>query len=132
MTFLVLLVAVQLVLPAYARRFALRGHVRPYAGMCADREVPVICYPRRWDSVAFYLRRGDVRVYGVDQERELMEELRSRPRAVVVFKADSPLRGMLEDLPGTLEFVPRGRGGSVMAGIVRPRAEPPIGLFAGR
>src|SRR5262249_47304007 len=54
-TFLFLLLAVHQLLPAYARRFALRGQVRSHAALCADRGVPIACYPRRWDSISFYL-----------------------------------------------------------------------------
>src|SRR5262249_47153497 len=78
-TLVVLCVAVHQLLPAYARRFALRGEVRPHAELCADPRVSIACYPRRWDSVSFYLHRPDVRVYTAEQRSALIADLRRHP-----------------------------------------------------
>jgi dolichol-phosphate mannosyltransferase len=129
-TFLVLLLAVHHLLPAYARRFALRGQVRPHAELCADRSVPVACYPRRWDSVSFYLRREDVRVYGPGERAALLADLRRRPGMLLFVKSGKALDELLRDMPEGLEYVPRGRQGNVQVGWVRSRWETEPGLYA--
>jgi dolichol-phosphate mannosyltransferase len=131
-TFAVLLAAVQLVLPGYARKFSMRGSLRPQAGLGLDPDVPVVCYPRRWDSVSYYLHRNDVRVFPRDQRPELIAQLRARPETLLVVKSDHSLRDVLRDLPASLEFRPRGRRGNVTVGVVRPRREAPAALFADR
>jgi dolichol-phosphate mannosyltransferase len=130
--FTLLLAAVHLALPAYARRFSLRGHLRPQAAFCADASIPVVCYPRCWDSVGFYLRRSDVRTYPPENRRELMTELSAQPRALVVVKGGRVFQEFVGELPAFLEFVPCGRGGTVHVGVVRAREEAPRTLFAGR
>lgn len=131
-TFVLLLVMVHELLPSYARRFSLRGQVRPHAEACADPAVPVVCYPRRWDSVSFYLRRADVRVYHVAQRDELLADLRRQPETLVFIKSPAALEALVHDLPQGMEFVPRGRQGNVRVGWVRSREEAPVGAYAGR
>jgi hypothetical protein len=118
-TFLLLLAAVHQVLPGYARRFSMRGQVRPHAELCAA-SLPVACYPRRWDSVSFYLRRDDVGVWTAGQRRELVARLRKGP-ALLFVKSGRHLEEFLRDLPPSLEFVPRGRRGNATVGVVRAR-----------
>src|SRR5262249_22305717 len=117
-------------LPGYAGRFSLRGQVQPYARLAENPQVPVVCYPRPWDSVNFYLRRDDVRVYTEQQRGELLAALRANPRTLAFIKSDRSLDDLLRDLPGFLEFVPRGRHGGVTVGWVRHRWQVPPTLFA--
>jgi dolichol-phosphate mannosyltransferase len=131
-TFAVLFLSVHLVLPQYARRFSMREQVQPYAELCHDLPVPVICYPRCWDSVSFYLGRQDVRVYTPDRRRQLIADLRANPRTLAFIKSDHSLHELLRDLPASMEFVPDGSQGNVAVGWVRPRFEAPTMLFAGR
>jgi dolichol-phosphate mannosyltransferase len=131
-TFAVLLTAVCLVLPGYARRFSMRGSLRPQARLGLEKEVPVLCYPRRWDSVSFYLQRTDIRVFPRERRPQLIAELRTRPETLLVVKSDHSLQDLLRDLPFGLEFRPRGRKGNVTVGVVRARPEAPASLFANR
>jgi hypothetical protein len=94
--------------------------------------VPVVCYPRRWDSVSFYLGRNDVQVYTPDRRRQLIADLRANPRTLAFIKSDHSLDEVLRELPQSMEFVPRGQQGSVTAGWVRQRFEAPATLFARR
>jgi dolichol-phosphate mannosyltransferase len=127
-TFAVLFVALVELHTGYSRYFALRDVLRdayrhrPQAG-------PVICYPQRWDSVSFYRPDADVRVFDSRQHRELIEELRSRPRTVVLVKTDK-LEHFKRALPASVEFVAQGRAGIVTAGLVKPRAVAPDRQFA--
>lgn len=129
--FVLFLGAIYLVLPGYARRFSMRGQVRPLAAVAGDASVPVVCYPRHWDSIPFYLNRDDVRVYTRTDRRQLLQDLRDRPRTLAFIKSDRSLDEFLHDLPGSLEFVPDGRQGNVTVGWVVPRPEVPLTLFAG-
>jgi hypothetical protein len=109
---LVLLLADVYLLPWQATRFALRDEVH---AIDAD-DAPVYCYPHRWDSVSFYLRREDVQAF---PERDaLLAVLQSQPRAMVIVKNERALAELLESLPPALEFVPLSRGRLVTAGSV--------------
>ena len=127
-----LFAAIQLALPAYARRFSLRGQVRPQVERCAQGQLPVICYPRCWDSVAFYLGRDDVCTYSAEHRRELIAALAEQSRTLLFVKADHSLEEILRDLPGSLQFVPCGRQGPVRVGLIQPRPEAEPHLFAER
>jgi 4-amino-4-deoxy-L-arabinose transferase-like glycosyltransferase len=120
-TFIVLLAAVQFVLPTYSRRFSMRGQIRPLRLAAADPRVPVICYPRTWDSVRFYLRRKDVVTFTRGQSGDLTAFLRRHPHTLAFVKADSALEDFRRHLPASLEFVPQGRQTGVVAGWIRAR-----------
>src|SRR5205823_9542101 len=70
-TFALLFIGVQVALPAYNERFALRTCVK---SCHAGADVPIACYPRSWDSVGFYLRRP-VRIYSSEQRDQLLADL---------------------------------------------------------
>jgi hypothetical protein len=134
-TFVVLWTALNYLQPGYARKFSLRAQVRLPRELALDPQLPVACYPHRWDSVSFYLRRDDVQVYTPTNRHHLWADLRRRAPAMVVFvKSDDPhqrfLREFERDLPAALEFVPLNQHGLVTAGILRPRTEVPPTLFA--
>ena len=131
-TFAALFLSLHLLVPSYAHKFSLRAEVQPYAELCRDLDVPVICYPRSWDSVSFYLGRDDVRVYTREQRRQLIADLRANPRTLAFVKSDHSLDELHRDLPGSLEFVPHGRQANVTVGWVRQRLDVPRMLFAGR
>jgi len=128
-TFALLLAGVHQFLPAYHRRFSLRGQVRPLAALTQDPKVAIACYPRRWDSVSFYLRRDDVQVYTPDLRDRLIADLRGQPETLLFVKSQH-LSELLSELPDSLEFVPHGRRGTLTAGWVRPRAEATPFLYA--
>jgi len=127
-----LLLAVHQLLPGYARKFSIRAQVRPNRVMSKDPNIPVVCYPHGWDSVSFYLRRNDVRVYSPDRRQALIADLRSRPQTLVFVKSERYRRELERALPASLEFVPCGRQGNVTAGVVQHRIEAPSTVFAQR
>jgi 4-amino-4-deoxy-L-arabinose transferase-like glycosyltransferase len=130
-TFAVLFLAVVQLHAGYNRQFALRSQLRRAAGQARTPGLPVVCYPQRWDSVSFYLPQADVRVYTPAQQRELLADLRSRPRTLVLV-GSAALRDLLQALPPGAEFVARGRPGAVTAGWIRMHPEAPPSLFAAR
>jgi dolichol-phosphate mannosyltransferase len=129
-TFAMLLAGVYQLLPSYARRFSMRGQVKSLAAQLEPGHVPVVCYPRRWDSVSFYLQRDDVLVYSSAERDQLMNDLRHSAETLVFIKSERYLDDFLRELPGVLEFLPEGRQGSVAVGWVRPRREPPAHFLA--
>ncbi|HEV3117149.1 MAG TPA: glycosyltransferase [Gemmataceae bacterium] len=132
MTFISLFAAVHLLLPGYARRFSMRGQVRPIAELSRDLRIPVVSYPRRWDSVSFYLERDDVRVYTAGQQPQLIADLRANREALAFVKSEHYLNEFLRALPRSLQFVPLGRQGQVTMGWVQARKETLLDLFAAR
>jgi hypothetical protein len=108
---------VYVLLPGYHRRFALRGQVRRYQ----DTAMDVFCYPKRWDSVTFYLQRTDVHVFTAEQRLSLIAALQTKPKALLFVKTPT-LPELLAALPPSLEFVPIGRQGPTLSvGVVAPR-----------
>jgi hypothetical protein len=113
----VLLVTFHALLPDYHRKFGLRGQVRRHRELA--REMPVACYPKRWDSVSFYLQR-DVVVYGPERRRELVADLQSGQGTLLFVKNGRDFEEVRQALPRGWEFVPRGRQGwNVVAGVVQ-------------
>jgi dolichol-phosphate mannosyltransferase len=122
-TFVVLLVAVQFLLPGYYHKFSLRSQVRSLLGASAYADVPVFCYPHHWDSINFYLGRTEVHSYSPEQRDHLLADLRRRPQTLLLVKSGPLLDDLLHALPASLEFVSTGRPGWVTAGVVqRPQS----------
>jgi hypothetical protein len=116
-TLLILLVGASQLLPAYHRRFSLRGQVRRHA---ADSAIPVVCYPRRWDGVGFYLGRADILTH--QDCAALIADLQTRDQTLAFIKNRDYLDRFLQALPPSLEFVPGPRQGpNVTSGLVRRR-----------
>jgi 4-amino-4-deoxy-L-arabinose transferase-like glycosyltransferase len=115
--FILLLIGVYIFLPGYHRRFALRGQVRRFQ----DSALEVFCYPKRWDSVTFYLQRTDVRVFKAEQRASLVAALQTNPKALLFVKTQA-LPEFLAALPPSLEFAAVGRQGHTLSvGVVVPR-----------
>jgi 4-amino-4-deoxy-L-arabinose transferase-like glycosyltransferase len=129
-SFALLFVGVFVFLPANARKYSLRGQIRPLAA--GGESVPVACYPHGWDSVRFYLPRHSIRVYGVEERRHLIEDLQRNPATVLVVKSGRDLDTLLREMPASLEFLPQGRQGLLVIGQVRQREEASSGVFAKR
>jgi hypothetical protein len=130
--FVLLIAGAQLILPAHAKRFAMRNQVRGQLAAAADPNVPVICYPRGWDSVSFYLARNNVRVYTRDQRALMVSDLEGEPRTLAFIKAGVSMREFLHALPHSMEFVEQGQRGEVAVGWVRPKPTMPDNLLAER
>jgi 4-amino-4-deoxy-L-arabinose transferase-like glycosyltransferase len=120
-SFVVLFGAVYGFLPGYARKFALRDQV---CGQTTNGgQVPVYCYPRRWDSVSFYLQRDDVRAFSAEELPCLIRELEKAPAALLFLKTGrpggSPSQDLIDRLPATLRFETLDRQGMLTVGLVR-------------
>ena len=88
---------------------------------CGDPSVPVICYPRNCDSVAFYVGRDDLRNYRSKDTPEMVRYLLEQPRTVILFTHRHSLEALREVLPKPLRLtgeVPLG--GSWRKGSLKP------------
>jgi 4-amino-4-deoxy-L-arabinose transferase-like glycosyltransferase len=74
---------------------------------CGDRSVPVYCFPRNVDSMAFYLGRSDLRTYRSKELAEFLRELERQPRSVVLFAHRNSLGTLAHHLPPHLTVVAR-------------------------
>jgi len=129
-TFVVLGLGVYHLQPAYNRQFALPVSLRDEVSRADSERVPVVCYPQRWDSVSFYVPHADVRVYTLGQRQQLLADLRSRPRTLLLVKSGRVFDDFLREMPDSIEFRAQSQPGLVTAGWVSPRSEPSDGLYA--
>jgi 4-amino-4-deoxy-L-arabinose transferase-like glycosyltransferase len=91
------------------------------AALCGDRSVPVICYPRPIDSVAFYLKRNDLRSYRSKQMPSLLHFLEKQPTTVVLFSHRHCLKQLQEVLPAGLCMTRTGPLGLCDLAVVQRR-----------
>lgn len=66
---------------------------------CRDPAMPVFCFPRSVDSMAFYAGRADFRTYRSKELGQMFEELSKHPRAVVLFAHRNSLGTLRHHLP---------------------------------
>jgi hypothetical protein len=124
-----LFVGLQFLLPEYAKRFSLRHPVNMHAWQVRETDAPIVCYPHRWDSIAFYTGRTDVREFSRDRRSDLIRAIDVK-RPTLLFVQTKYLPELVNDLPIGLEFVPRTRDGAVTIGEIRRRREAPPPLAA--
>ena len=107
-------------LPEYARQRSPMNRPDEVRAWCADPRVPVYCFPRNVDSVAFYLGRSDFQTYRSKQIGELLQALETKPRSVVLFGHRSSRKTLQENLPPHLRMLePRTLGLCEMAVVER-------------
>jgi 4-amino-4-deoxy-L-arabinose transferase-like glycosyltransferase len=143
-TFVLLAVGHYAVVPWYAHHHSPLGRSAKLLRQCAEPQVPVVCYPRPADSVAFYLGRDDLKNYRSKQTPALIAFLQERPRTVVLFTHRHSLKALRQVLPPELEVVREaplngsakfGPAGDCYLAVIerRPRGATPRGhLAAGR
>lgn len=94
------------VIPLYARQRSPIDRLEELRATCAP-DVPVVCFPRNVDSVAFYLGRSDFRTYRSKQIGELVEALEQEPRTVILFGHRNSPETLTLHLPPQLRMVDR-------------------------
>jgi hypothetical protein len=97
--FVLLALAHYLAVPWYAGYRSPLSRPAEVLARCADRGVPVVCYPRNCDSVAFYLGRADLRAYRSKDIEALRYLVRTQPRTVILCTHRHSLAGLKELLP---------------------------------
>ena len=92
-------------LPWYAEmRSPMGGPAAELRELCADPSMAVCCYPRSCDSAAFYLGRDDLRPTRSKFVHELVADLLSRDRTVILFTHNHSLAALKFALPPDLQI----------------------------
>jgi hypothetical protein len=94
LSFAVLFVGHNVLLPWYAGYRAPSAHLAELQRYCGDMQVPVVCYPRNCDSAAFYIGRDDLRSYRSKQTHLLVGYLQTQPRTVLLLTHRHSLKGL--------------------------------------
>jgi 4-amino-4-deoxy-L-arabinose transferase-like glycosyltransferase len=95
------------VIPAYARQRSPINRFEEVRARCGDPNVPVLCFPRNVDSVAFYLGRADFRTYRSKELDALVQALDEQPRTVILFGHRNSPETLARHLPAHLRMVER-------------------------
>ena len=85
---------------------------------CGDARVPVVCFPRHVDSVAFAVGRSDFRVYRSKELANLLTELDRHPRTVVLFGHRHSPDTLARHLPAHLRMIERRPMGLCESAII--------------
>jgi 4-amino-4-deoxy-L-arabinose transferase-like glycosyltransferase len=104
-SFSVLFVGHNFVLPWYAGYRAPSAHLAELQSYCGDKQTPVVCYPRNCDSAAFYIGRDDLQSYRSKQTNVLVRFLQRQPRTVLLLTHRHSLKGLGYALTPDLEIV---------------------------
>jgi 4-amino-4-deoxy-L-arabinose transferase-like glycosyltransferase len=91
-------------IPAYARYHSPLGQPQETLLACRRPDLPLVCYPRNCDSVAFYLGREDVRSFRSTLTASLVDFLTQHPRTVVLFTHRHSLETLRPSLPAELRL----------------------------
>jgi 4-amino-4-deoxy-L-arabinose transferase-like glycosyltransferase len=119
--FLVLSFGQRTWVPDYHQRFGLRRQIE-ISSEYEQEELPILTYPKRWDSIGFYSKRTNVESYGPADFAQLMHDLHKHGKALIFVKREEALRDLLNALPDHLEVEMLGQDVDYVAvGIVRRR-----------
>jgi 4-amino-4-deoxy-L-arabinose transferase-like glycosyltransferase len=105
MAYLLLGIGHYALVPAYATYHSPMNRPNEVLAACDDRAIPVVCYPRSVDSVAFYLGRDDFRSYRSKETPSLLDFLRRHHRVAVLFSHRHSLAQLVQVLPPELIVV---------------------------
>jgi 4-amino-4-deoxy-L-arabinose transferase-like glycosyltransferase len=94
LSFLILCAGHYVAIPWFARFHSPMSHAAEVERFCEDPSMPVVCYPRNYDSVSFYLRRDDLKTFRSKETHLLIQFLRDQPRTVVLFSHRHSLKGL--------------------------------------
>lgn len=89
--------------------------------LCGNKAVPVYCFPRHIDSVAFYTGRADFVAIHTKDAQQLIGELKKSPRSIVLLGHRSSLAGLNYYLTSDLEIVETAPMGLCDAAVVERR-----------
>jgi 4-amino-4-deoxy-L-arabinose transferase-like glycosyltransferase len=85
---------------------------------CGDSAVPVVCFPRNVDSVAFYVGRSDFQTFRSKDVDLVIQELEKHPRTVVLFGHRNSPETLALRLPANLRMIERRPMGLCESAII--------------
>jgi 4-amino-4-deoxy-L-arabinose transferase-like glycosyltransferase len=103
-TFLLTAAAHYVGIPQVARARSPMCRADAVFAYCGDRSVPVVCFPRPLDSVAFYVGRSDLHSYRSKETPQLLQFLLTQPRTVVLCTHFHSLEHLRSLLPPQLQL----------------------------
>lgn len=92
-------------LPWYARERSPFGRPEVVARFLTDPSVPVVCFPRNCDSLAFYTGRADLRSVRTKDVNHLFVRCHHAPRTVILFTHRESFEGFRRTMPPSLGIV---------------------------
>jgi hypothetical protein len=107
-----------IVVPLYARQHSPMNHAETVQAWCGDPDVPVVCFPRNVDSVAFYMGRADFRTFRSKEMGALVQVLERQPRTVILFAHRNSPATLALHLPPHVRMVERTRIGLCEMAVV--------------
>ena len=116
--------------PQYAHYRSPMKHADAVVAECSDKDVPVVCYPRPVDSVAFYLGRDDLKNYRSKNTPSLLHYLEAQDTAVVLFSHRHSLKQLTDVLPKSHYMARTSKMGLCDMAVVQRRTHGarPVGL----
>jgi hypothetical protein len=129
--FALLLFSHQVALPWYAGYRSPMSRPAEVLALCADRNTPVVCYPRNCDSIAFYLGRSDLRSYRSKEIEDIRTLVRIQPRTVILCTHRHSLHALKELLPPEVRIVYERRMGLADIPGVPPSLMKPLAKLMG-
>jgi hypothetical protein len=116
------------VIPQYSFDRSPMARAEEMMHYCDDASVPVVCFPRNVDSVAFAVGRRDFRTFRSKDIDALVAELQKAPRTVVLFGHRNSPETLAHHLPKTLRMIERKPMGlcemAVIARLPSPHPSP--------
>jgi hypothetical protein len=120
--FLVLGIGQRTWLPDYHQRFGLRRQVEISSAYEQEEELPIVTFPKRWDSVSYYMQRDDVESYQPANFAQMWHDLHKHGKSLIFVRREESLRDLMNAMPDHLELVMLGRKEDyVMVALVQPR-----------
>lgn len=110
-----------LVLPYVAWVRSPMNHPAEARPFLDDRQVPIYCYPRPVDSVAFYLGRDDFRVYRSKELAEMLQSMDKHPRSVILFAHRNSKLILTHNIPPHFRVVFVGKLGLCDMAVIEHR-----------
>lgn len=120
-SFAVLAAASWVIVPELAARRSPLQQPALVLDHCRDRAVPVVCYPRPVDSVAFHVGRRDFRHFRSKDTPALLQFLSTNRRTVVLFSHRHSFQQLREVLPAELVIATSGPLGLCDLAVVERR-----------
>jgi 4-amino-4-deoxy-L-arabinose transferase-like glycosyltransferase len=106
-----LLLGHTILLPLVAWERSPMNHAAEARPFLDDRGVPIYCYPRPVDSVAFYLGRDDFQVYRSKELAEMLQSIDKNRRSVILFAHRNSKLILTHNLPPHFRVVYVGKLG---------------------
>jgi 4-amino-4-deoxy-L-arabinose transferase-like glycosyltransferase len=123
---IVLFVAHVVVLPKIAWERSPMNHDAATQAFLEDRSLPLFCFPRHVDSVAFYLDRTDLQVWRSKDLGDMFRAMDAYKRSVVLFGHRNSKLVLTENLPPHFRVVHVGKLGLCSVAVIE-RTLPPFG-----